>query len=525
MEKEIIEAKEFVKILKGDYLNSEHVYSKFYNSVYYDETNDDISFIELSDLKIKGVIDIENIIFNYHITFYDLEIDKLIVNGVEFYNNFIINDSTFNKIIISRSSFKSLVFNECDIDTLSFIDNRKSELIEFMSSKLNLASFYGGYFNKISIFDSIIKNKLILDNSKRELFSFIGILDIYKSQTTHLLIQDIYLNSLTTNQLTIDDSMLINSVYLFSLEFDNLKNNGNIHISGITFLKHSKFVENISIKEYFKRKQFSEEDIKSILKYHKKRYRESLSLEDFMYLLPRIENKLLKLSRYIDFEDFFIEKLSELSFLSIIDCDFGNTRFSNLNLEEINRISISSKLSSISTYNTIFPPNKFDGKNIELYEVFNDLYSVAKNKNNKREEVLYYRKAQDSLLKSFNPKTELVKNFNDITSLAISNLYSAYGTSWLRSFFIVTPIIAFIFFLVMLLTSNYDLAFSTDGFSDNIANFFKFLNPTHRLNFMDTEFYNYSNNTWFIIFDLLGRIFVGIGIFETIKSFRKYSRK
>lgn len=77
----------------------------------------------------------------------------------------------------------------------------------------------------------------------------------------------------------------------------------------------------------------------------------------------------------------------------------------------------------------------------------------------------------------------------------------------------------------MLLMSNYDLAWSTDGFRENIANYIKFINPTHKLNFMDTEFYKYSDNDWFVIFDLLGRIFVGIGIFETIRSFRKYSRK
>ncbi|WP_299135987.1 hypothetical protein [uncultured Tenacibaculum sp.] len=229
------------------------------------------------------------------------------------------------------------------------------------------------------------------------------------------------------------------------------------------------------------------------------------------------------LERYFNF---FLKEECNDSVFKIFNSSIGNLEFDNSNIDKFKEIKINSKLSSIKTFGTVFPTKSVSGDNSTLYEVFNDLYSVAKNKNNKNEEVLYYRKALNSLRKSvWKKEGNIFMKLNDWASLGVSNLYSAYGTSWIRSFFIATPIIAFIFFGGMLLTTNYDLAFSIDGFSENIANFFKFLNPTHKLNFMDREFYKYSDNAWFVIFDLFGRIFVGIGIFETIRSFRKYSRK
>jgi hypothetical protein len=81
----------------------------------------------------------------------------------------------------------------------------------------------------------------------------------------------------------------------------------------------------------------------------------------------------------------------------------------------------------------------------------------------------------------------------------------------------------------MLLCSNYDIEFSKeglDGFISSAIFYIQYLNPAHRIDFMDNKLsnYMYSMNLGFMVFDFIGRILISIGIFEIIKSFRKYVR-
>ena len=48
----------------------------------------------------------------------------------------------------------------------------------------------------------------------------------------------------------------------------------------------------------------------------------------------------------------------------------------------------------------------------------------------------------------------------------------------------------------------------------------EFINPTHKIDFIDDLKNEIGDWTRFL--DFFGRIIVGIGIYETIKSFRKY---
>tara|TARA_B100000378_G_C17940268_1_gene376493 strand:- start:570 stop:809 length:240 start_codon:yes stop_codon:yes gene_type:complete len=78
----------------------------------------------------------------------------------------------------------------------------------------------------------------------------------------------------------------------------------------------------------------------------------------------------------------------------------------------------------------------------------------------------------------------------------------------------------------MLITTNFEFSFDITGINQaisNISNFVKFLDPIHRVDFMDNDF-KYSESNAFVILNYLGKIILAFGIFELIRSFRKLNR-
>ncbi|CAA0155238.1 Pentapeptide repeat-containing protein [Tenacibaculum maritimum] len=108
----------------------------------------------------------------------------------------------------------------------------------------------------------------------------------------------------------------------------------------------------------------------------------------------------------------------------------------------------------------------------------------------------------------------------------ILNVYSnAYGKSYVLGLIFTFTIGSIFFSLSMLGTSKYtfDLILG-DWFiiDDNISHFLNFLNPTHKFNYLGDDFSKYTLSPSFYIWDFVGRIFVGYGIYQTIQAFRKY---
>jgi len=53
---------------------------------------------------------------------------------------------------------------------------------------------------------------------------------------------------------------------------------------------------------------------------------------------------------------------------------------------------------------------------------------------------------------------------------------------------------------------------------------FSVFESVHRIDFMDKTGYEYSTDIFFVVLDFFGRIFISIGIFEIVLSFRKFVR-
>lgn len=89
-----------------------------------------------------------------------------------------------------------------------------------------------------------------------------------------------------------------------------------------------------------------------------------------------------------------------------------------------------------------------------------------------------------------------------------------------------TLIVGLIFFIPSIyLTDKYELAlaFDLEIFKTETANYFKFLLPTHSTDYLGKDYFEGGNiNAGFLIFDILGRVFVGFGIYQTIQAFRKF---
>jgi hypothetical protein len=115
-----------------------------------------------------------------------------------------------------------------------------------------------------------------------------------------------------------------------------------------------------------------------------------------------------------------------------------------------------------------------------------------------------------------------VANYGILTLNRVSN---NHNTSYLRGLLFTISIGILFYYLLIINSGKYVFSLSLDQkiISENIPGFFNFLIPTHKFNFLGVNFIeNFKPNNWFYLWDTLGRVFVGYGIYQTIQAFRKY---
>ncbi len=117
-----------------------------------------------------------------------------------------------------------------------------------------------------------------------------------------------------------------------------------------------------------------------------------------------------------------------------------------------------------------------------------------------------------------------VQLLGDFFILKLNKWSNEYKTSLFSGIKFTLIVSILFFYLSMLATERYSFDWSIDVYWDDIfKNFFAFFNPVHKPNYLGPEFtQNYNLSLGFYIFDFLGRIFVGYGIYQTIQAFRKY---
>lgn len=519
---QILNSETFLKIIKGDYLNSESEYSKFY--ITKDYSNDIV--IQIKDVQVQNEIVI-NDNFSYPFLIEILEskfisrvnfVDGVFMKGISFRGVYFHDKVFYNGGNYQWISFAKSQFN----DSIAFSDGDYNS-VRFSEITVKYAGVFGGRYKSLT-FEGKGINTIGVYNKD----TFINSLGFFWG----LLDTDIEISNITINQLYLsgsyskNNSIEIENTELHTIKLSKFKHKGRFLFNNISLHQKPQKVSNITIAEFYKTKKITNEERAKFQSYSPIKIDESKPLYKLHLALndPFIEEKQKLL---ITDGDELKETLFELDKALL-----GDFELKNVDLEGFKNFQIiDTDLSTVKLFNSIFPSKRIKGNSHSLYEIFNDLYTVAKKQNNKRNQIEYYKASQRALLCSL-LNAKFYKNIPSIFSIGLSLIYSNYGTRWTQAFFIITPIFGVLFFCAMVLSTNYDIDYNLshngiENFYNLLVYYIRYLNPTHKLEFMDSviDNYNYSTNFWFVFFDTLGRIFVSIGLFETVQSFRKYVRK
>ncbi|WP_296318909.1 pentapeptide repeat-containing protein [Winogradskyella sp.] len=112
-------------------------------------------------------------------------------------------------------------------------------------------------------------------------------------------------------------------------------------------------------------------------------------------------------------------------------------------------------------------------------------------------------------------------NWFDKATLWLNGISNNHGNSYFRAFLFIIIVGWFFFYLSFISTENYEftLNISLWEFNKGLSSFVQFLIPTHKFNYLGEEI---NLTPCYYVFDFLGRIFVGYGIYQFIQAFRKF---
>lgn len=110
--------------------------------------------------------------------------------------------------------------------------------------------------------------------------------------------------------------------------------------------------------------------------------------------------------------------------------------------------------------------------------------------------------------------------FWDRRLLWLNSVSNNFGLSYGQAILFIFIVALISFILSRLFISDYQyFSISWESANEFWSSFFQFLNPTHKPFYLGD---NLSYNAGYFIFDYLGRIFIGYGIYQFIQAFRKY---
>jgi hypothetical protein len=112
----------------------------------------------------------------------------------------------------------------------------------------------------------------------------------------------------------------------------------------------------------------------------------------------------------------------------------------------------------------------------------------------------------------------ITRPISNIIVLSLNAISNWFGSSYLIGILFTVSIAGLFFNLA--LSHIGDFAFTTNYEEWQWRYFVQFINPTHRSDYM--KLVDKNPRQWFFIWDFLGRIFIGYGIYQTIQAFRKY---
>ncbi|ANH60862.1 hypothetical protein [Dokdonia donghaensis] len=137
------------------------------------------------------------------------------------------------------------------------------------------------------------------------------------------------------------------------------------------------------------------------------------------------------------------------------------------------------------------------------------------------ESLKYKRLEKETYQVNLRNKEGTIENLLERFNLWLNEFSSKHSTSYGRAF-VFTIVIGWLFFYFSLISTKsfeFSLIPTRWALSEGAKYFAQFMIPTHSFKYMDD---NVVLSNSFYIFDFIGRLFVGYGVFQFIQAFRKY---
>ena len=476
-----------------------------------------VKFVILSFLEceFKSFFDLSNCVFGreneeYINGFGDFNLKSCIFfQSVGFNNCLFYGNANFDKLIFKVSTTENTPFRQ-QIFWIDFYDS--TEVIQFYNVKFYQSVYFQrcNFYCHVIFIKTIFGAKHILQNEDNSWE--INYYNKRESESTILFFDCLFNEIVNFND----------SIFKVSARFDNLEFKKMLKFEDFVALKHFKFEQTIFIKATF----FLNSIFYENLFFTNTTFYENLVLRSVIFKkgidLSRalIIGNISIINFSINFRSFStFEKKKKINWIEYnVNKDYldRNKKVIDKFIKENDR-EIS--LEEIISYrmNEIPLQNKVETFRI-LRKNFIDINRIDKT-------LEFGILEKESLKKLF--EKELINGKNIFSNflnwlIIFMNKYSNfYGTSYFRGI-IFTGIIGLFFFILTI--SNTKKFYHDEWFSDTLVlekafkYYFIFLLPTH-----DYEYLNeLIPNTFSYLFDFMGRIFVGYGIYQTIQAFRKF---
>jgi hypothetical protein len=483
----------------------------------FDTDTEAFKYVEVTDpLEIGGS-------FPESLRITDSKFDSVHTVDCTFEKSITFRDCIFEgDFIINEGNFKSrLHFLNCEFHGNFVIRNGFFNTLLFDNSKtLKQAKIVGGVFE--SFVYSSVDEKTIFQIEGRftfikeiKLISVLGMTFFAKEGVVNYLWIEGYYNS--SSRINFSD------IKCNSVKIEDVNNDGKIYFSNFNYCQVTALnpVPLTSIQTY-PDKSDEEESLHHEIQKNLK-LNDNISLYNYFFFNSLRKELLYESTRAKTFVFDTTPRTKPL--FSIINCSLGILELRDIPLENMGVEVLSSDLSLVKLINTTFPLQIKSFNSLNEYYVYNDIYTSANRQNNFRDKINYYRVSQQALLKNIISEGRFTA-FPSYISIVVSKYASNHGSNWGRAL-IVTLLLGLIMYgLFVISFSDISFDLSIDGFmyfSQTILPYLpQFFNPLHKMEFMEKVSTNFGVFTG--LTDILGRLFISIGIFELVRSFRKFVR-
>jgi hypothetical protein len=424
--------------------------------------------IEFRDLSIRSENEYENLIyldfkdckFNNEVRFYESYFQNITFINCEILELIKITDCNVNKIILDKINI-DLKLNENENKTLIILDHN------ILNIRLKLIDVKN--INEVRLTKLEVLGKLKFQNcqlGKIEL-TFSKFKNDFEFLDVNLLSESKFLNNI------FNKTDYNNTDFGLSAKF---KNND---FEGTTLFENTKNLDKTSLTfkscKFIKYAYFNNSKIKH-LSFDTTKFIEFSSFQDTVFETINIDRTVFDSPAFFD--------------------DIEIIKFSKCNKRTLRNIK----------QQLLRADNKIDYNNFRAHEL-----------NSYREELKKNIK--------LNPKANRKKLRRDLSILRINSFYSNNGADWVKAFK-RTLFVSFLFYSIFYIIHNFDRQIDlgrASGYSEYFIGLFRY--------FLLTDFHNplvntreYLTNMLEWIPFILGKIFIGIGIYEILISFRKFKR-